>query len=400
MAYFSINNPDWDGNEWICAPPTAGMHDASYDVVREPCLPLELRPPCLGGIRLTQENGMDDASHMHCVMYCGLPNSIYLQKPLFPYILSDEYVFDTEGNVKVFYLNEDVYYNMSELGDKESKYPCTVDIEEELNEVEFEFDTGEYGYDHVKVPGMVFKLSDSLKRNSSLNLDTVEAVLSKGIMIPVLRVKEAFNPDKLRYNIHFVAPPVWGQFIPSWDITVYYDDYQLPWWAYQVKLNATKDAKKADVVIKILGINEEIPIESVEIVPFNTLKELGIFSIPEVRTVLARGYNSDKGSYKIVSLPRGIEARVPDVVVSVQYNDKMYPLNCSIQDTKSDQNHPETDNDTYVWAHVKFIVSMDGDDEEAHYIEVGADADIPVVVFKGPGKPEEPGEDDPFPEVP
>lgn len=396
MAYFTINNPDWDGNEWICAPPTAGMHDATYDVVREPCLPLELRPPCLEGIRLTQENGMDDASHMHRVMYCGLPNSVFLKNPLFPYILSDKDVFDRKGNVKEYQINENVYYNISELGDKESVSPCNVAIEEGFEKVEFEFDTGEYGYDHVVVQGM-FKLSDSLLKNKSLNLDTVKAVLSEEIMIPVLRVKEAFNPDKLRYNIHFVAPPVWGQFIPSWDITVYYDDYQLPWWAYQVKLKATKDAKKANVVINILGIDREISIESVEIVPFEVLKNSGEFGIPEVRAVPIRGYDGVEGSYKIISVPRGIEACVPDAVVSVRYNDKMYPLNCSIQDSNPDQDPPKVETDTYAWPHVKFIVSMDGDDEKAHHIEVGADADIPVVVFMGPAKPEpRPDEDDPL----
>ena len=398
MAYFSINNPDWDGNERICAPPTAGMHDAAHDVVREPCLPLELRPPCLEGIRLTQENGMDDASHMHRVMYCGLPNSVFFQKPLFPYILSDEDVFDKKGNVKEYLFNENVCYNISELGDKESMSPCMVDIGLGFEGYEFEFDTDEYGYNHVVVSSIGFELSESLNsliKNKSLNLDTVKGVLSEDIMIPVLRVKEAFNPDKLRYNIHFVAPPVWGQFIPSWDVTVYYDDYQLPWWAYQVKLKATKDAKKADVVINISGIDGEIPIESVEIVPFDTLKNVGKFGIPEVRAVPIRGYDADEGSYKIVSVPRGIEACVPDAVVSVRYNDKMYPLNCSIQDTNSDQDHPEVKTDTYVWPHVKFIVSMDGDDEEAHHIEVGADANIPVVVFKGPAKPEpRPDEDD------
>jgi hypothetical protein len=393
MTYFTINNPDWDGNEWICAPPTAGMHDATYDVVREPCLPLELRPPCLEGIRLTQENGMDDASYPHHVMYCGLPNSIFFEKPLFPYILSDNNVFDNECGVKGYELYDKVMYNASELDDKKSKFPHMVKVVDEFYLAEFEFDTGEYGYDHVVIPGEAFELSDSLK-NSSLNLDTVKAVLSEGVMIPVLRVKEAFDENKLRYNIHFVAPPVWGQFIPSWEVTVYYDNYQLPWWAYQVKLNATKDAKKAEVVIKILGIDEEIHIEDVEIVPFETLKAKGEFGIPEVRTVQVRGWDVNK--YKIVSLPRGIEARFPEVVVSVRYNGKVYPLNCSLQDTESNQDPPVTDKDTYVWPHVKYIVRMDGDDEEDHYIEVGADANIPVVVFKGPDKPNVPDPDDPL----
>lgn len=394
MAYFTINNPDWDGNEWICAPPTAGMHDAAYDVVREPCLPLELRPPCLDGIRLTQENGMDDACYPHSVMYCGLPNSIFFEKPLFPYILSDGDVYDNEYGVKGYLLNDCVMYNVSELDDKKSGFPHMVKVVDEYNIAEFNFNTGEYGYDHVVIPGEAFELSDSLK-DSSLNLDTVKGVLSEGIMIPVLRVKEAFDPNKLRYNIHFVAPPVWGQFIPSWDVTVYYDNYQLPWWAYQVKLNATKEAKKAEVVLKILGIDEEIHIEDVEIVPFETLKAKGEFGIPEVRTVQVRGWDINK--YNIVSLPRGIEARFPEVVVSVRYNDKMYPLNCSIQDTASDQDPPVVEGDTYAWSHVKYIVRMNEDDEEDHYIEVGADAGIPVVVFKGPNKPIIPNpEEDPL----
>lgn len=395
MTYFTINNPDWDGNEWICAPPTAGMHDATYDVVREPCLPLELRPPCLEGIRLTQENGMDDASHMHHVMYCGLPNSVFFDKPPFPYILSDEDVFDGQGGVNTYALYKNVLYNHSELDDKNSLVPSMVDINSDYIVTKFAFDTGEYGYDHVVVPSKAFELSTDLTEEieaSLLNMDTVKAVLSEDIMVPVLRVKEAFDVNRLRYNIHFVAPPVWGQFIPSWDVTVYYDDYQLPWWAYQVKLKATKDAKKADVVINILGIDEEITIESVEIVPFETLKAEGEFGIPEVRAVPIRGYDKNEGSYEIISMPRGIEACVPDVVVSVRYNGKMYPLNCSIHDTKSNQDPSKDDNTTYRWPYVKFYVSMDGDDKRNHHIVVGENADIPVFVMRGPAKQDEPEE--------
>lgn len=398
MTYFTINNPDWDGNEWICAPPTAGMHDATYDVVREPCLPLELRPPCLEGIRLTQENGMDDASHMHRVMYCGLPHSVFCSEPLFPYILSDSDVFDDNRDVKKYQLYGNLAYNVSELDDEKGRIPYEVDINQGYDEIEFAFDTSEYGYDHVIIPGKALDLSRELITAESLNLDTVKAVLSEGIMIPVLRVKEAFDVNKLRYNIHFVAPPVWGQFIPSWDVTVYYDDYQLPWWAYQVKLNATNDAKIADVVINILGIDGEIPIESVEIVPFETLKAEGEFGIPEVRAVPIRGYDTSEGSYKIVSVPRGIKACVPDVVVSVRYNGKMYPLNCSIHDTKPKQDPQEDNNPTYRWPYVKFYVSMDGDDKRNHHIVVGEDAAIPVFVKRGPAKPvgpEEPVEPNP-----
>jgi hypothetical protein len=344
---------------------------------------------------------MDDAAHMHRVMYCGLPNSVFLGEPLFPYILSDEDVFDGQGDVKQYALYEKLMYNQSELDDKNSRVPCMVNIKADYILTEFAFDTGEYGYDHVVVPSKAFELSSDLTDDieaSLLNLDTVKAVLSEDVMIPVLRVKEAFDPDKLRYNIHFVAPPVWGQFIPSWDVTVYYDDYQLPWWAYQVKLKATKDAKKADVVIKILGIAEEIHIEDVEIVPFETLKAEGEFGIPEVRAIPVRGYNKKEGSYEIISIPRGIEACVPDVVVSVRYNGKMYPLNCSIHDTKPKQNPLEDDNTTYSWPHVKFYVSMDGDDKKTHHIVVGEDADIPVFVMRGPAKavdPEEPVEPNP-----
>jgi hypothetical protein len=396
MAYFAINNPDWDGNEWICAPPSAMMHDATYDVVREPCLPLELRPPCLEGIRLTQENGMDDAAHMHRVMYCGLPNSVFFLEPLFPYILSDEYVFDEHGSVKKYEL-KNVAYNVSELDDKEGHFPYPVDIADDYDEIEFAFDTGEYGYDHVILPGKAFELSNELKGDSSLNLDTVKAVLSEDVMIPVLRVKEAFDPAKLRYNIHFVAPPVWGQFIPSWDVTVYYDNYQLPWWAYQVKLNATEDAKTADVVIKILGINEELPIEHVEIVPYETLVAKGKFSIPEVRCLPSRGKGTGK-KYSIISIPRGIEAWVPDVVVSVRYNGKDYPLVCRIRDTKRQKNPPQDDNSSYVWPHVEYLVGMEDDTE--HVYIAGTGADVPLVVLRelvipDPEDPEEPVEPNP-----
>lgn len=398
MAYFTINNPDWDGNERICAPPTAGMHDAAYDVVREPCLPLELRPPCLDGIRLTQENGMDDASHMHRVMYCGLPNSIYLDEVPFPYILSDEDVFVGDDDVKKYILYGKVVYNGSELDDKKSQYHYPVDTTFGNDEIEFAFDTGEYGYDHVVVPGEVLDASAALITAPSLNLDTVKAVLSEGLMIPVLRVKEAFNANKLRYNIHFVAPPVWGQFIPSWDVTVYYDNYQLPWWAYQVKLKATKDANIANVVINISGIDEEFTIEQVEIVPFETLKAEGKFGIPEVRVVPIRAYVKEGDSYEIASVPRGIEACIPDVVVSVQYNGKKYPLNCSIHDIKSKLGPPEGTNTTYEWPHVKFYVSMDGDNKSTHHIIVGENVKIPVFVIRGrakdPVEPEDPEIDD------
>lgn len=380
MAYFTINNPDWDGNEWICAPPTAGMHDAAYDVVREPCLPLELRPPYLEGIRLTQENGMDDASHPHHVMYCGLPNSIFFKKPLFPYILSDKDVFGNQGAVNEYEL-KDAWYNESELDDKKGHIPYT--LTSKIKKTKFVFDTGEYGYDHVIVPGNAFEASKALTDSKTLNKVTVNSVLSEKLMIPVLRVKEEFDEKKLRYNIHFVAPPVWGQFIPSWDVTVYYDNYQLPWWAYQIKLSAiNEEPTKATISIVIAGITEEIDGGSLEIVPLETLKTKGKFSIPDPRGVMFRDntgkLNEDK-KYVIVPVPRGITACVPDVLVNVEYNGKKYPLNCKVVDTKDTTTYEEDKTATrYEWKHVKYVVSMD---ETEAVIDVGTGDENPVVVY-------------------
>lgn len=379
MAYFSINNPDWDGNERICAPPTAGMHDAAHDVVREPCLPLELRPPYLGGIRLTDENGMDDASHPHHVMYCGLPNSIYFKVPLFPYILSDEDVFDKHGAVKEYEL-KDAWYNESELDDKNGHIPYA--LTSKIKKTEFAFDTGEYGYDHVIVPGNAFEASKALTDSKTLNKATVASVLSEKLMIPVLRVKEEFNANKLSYNIHFVAPPVWGQFIPSYDVTVYYDNHQLPWWAYQIKLSAIEDdSTKAAISIVIAGITDEIEGGRVDIVPLETLKTKGKFSIPDPRGVMFRNNTSGSGSkkYVIVPVPRGITACVPDVLVNVEYNGKKYPLNCKVVDTKDTSAYAEDKTATrYKWEHVKYVVSMD---ESEAVIDVGTGDENPVVVY-------------------
>lgn len=377
MAYFSINNPDWDGNERICAPPTAGMHDAAHDVVREPCLPLELRPPYLEGIRLSDENGMDDASHPHHVMYCGLPNSIFFNKPLFPYILSDEDVFDAQGAVKEYELTG-AWYNESELDDKNGHIPYA--LTSKIKKTKFAFDTGEYGYDHVIVPGNAFEASKALTDSKTLNKATVASVLSEKLMIPVLRVKEGFNANKISYNIHFVAPPVWGQFIPSYDVTVYYDNHQLPWWAYQIKLKATETPTRATIHIEIAGINEEITGGPVEIVPLDTLKTKGKFSIPDPRGVMFRDNTSKESKkYVIVPVPRGITACVPDVLVNVEYNGKKYPLNCKVVDTKDTTAYTEDKTATrYEWKHVKYVVSMD---ESEAVIDVGTGDENPVVVY-------------------
>lgn len=375
MAYFSINNPVWDGNEYICAPPTAGMHDATYDVVREPCLPLELRPPYLEGIRLTDENGMDDASHPHHVMYCGLPNSIFFEKPLFPYILSDKDVFGSDGTVKKYTL-KDAWYNESELDDKNGHIPYPLTPVNK--QIAYAFDTGEYGYDHVIVPGNALQASDALNQSKTLNKDTVASVLSEKLMIPVLRVKEEFNEDKLSANMHFVAPPVWGQFIPSYDVTVYYDNHQLPWWAYQIKLKATENPSKASVIINIAGIGEEIDTGTVDIVQSAILIADGKFSIPEPRGVMFRVKGQDE-VYKIGSFPRGITAHVPEVLVNVEYKGKKYPLNCKVVDTDT-KNRPMEKISTYEWKSVQFHICMYGDEKITH--EVGNGADIAVDVYE------------------